>query len=778
MPPSASPFTDTSHLLPIPNIMEFLMAQLRPILDGFNQTLERLSQEVGILSEDLARLKQGNEGRGSAEVITVEERDFEAKLEESFDQIDQVKKELEQQRMDLEERLHSQQAMLHYNLTNFKTDTDMKIKRSQKMIQINLHSINTSLTEVKLGQEQLEEEVQRGTGGPSHGEPAESPAFWNAISKLDNKVINNTVKVNALLEDLELASENIRDLQRGFRGLEDRIDQAGRNTQILFMETGLEVEAAKVEVENRVKELAENLTQQDLQLREMDTDMDYLFRNFYTNNSNSKNCDCKAVAAGLARLEQEVANVTELANENRQALEDTTEDQDRWEVGWGTSVEDLKQGLQQVKESLAFEQDKSRLLHVNMSLLLTSQLTNKQEIHSLQENDNKKTAEIRKLTSSFSSLLKDAIRHTEVLEILLGEEVLEFKDRPSQEQEEYAIPLLRQRIQHTLVQVKHQNLSLTSLWKSTQQADNPAMDDEALVLTELGSRGLKRRSGDHQKDGLPDSPMGDRPDYSVSDFWSLGKEVEDLEAKVSRMEEQRCISCCNCTRDIAPSGPVEELQEELALLRRGLEDHLKMFKNVFSNMDGLAGSDGTLDLDKLWALMKKKEARKQRRQQKDKKVELREIHVGKKANLRSKRDASLETAVLTQITDAPLMFLAGTSDGANKTGTVIFEKVSLNHGQGYSHETGTFRVPTAGVYLFVLTADFGPGPSLAYLKRGDTTAATLHQNLRKPSGPMTRVCVLELEQGEQLRFELAEGTLLYGTPADNTFAGLLLFRNT
>lgn len=130
------------------------------------------------------------------------------------------------------------------------------------------------------------------------------------------------------------------------------------------------------------------------------------------------------------------------------------------------------------------------------------------------------------------------------------------------------------------------------------------------------------------------------------------------------------------------------------------------------------------------------------------------------------------------MTDVPLVFLAGTHDGANETGTVIFEKVLLNHGQMYSEETGTFRAPAAGVYLFVLTVDFGPGPSLARLKRGETTLATLNQNLRQPAGPVSRLSLLELERGEQLRFELSEGTVQHNKMADNTFAGLLLFRNT
>lgn len=96
----------------------------------------------------------------------------------------------------------------------------------------------------------------------------------------------------------------------------------------------------------------------------------------------------------------------------------------------------------------------------------------------------------------------------------------------------------------------------------------------------------------------------------------------------------------------------------------------------------------------------------------------------------------------------------------------------------YSPETGTFRAPTAGVYLFVLTLDFGPGPSLAQLKRGEEVAASLYKSTRKAWGPVTRVCLLQLQQGEEVQLKLVQGTLEPGKPQDNTFAGLLLQQST
>lgn len=130
-----------------------------------------------------------------------------------------------------------------------------------------------------------------------------------------------------------------------------------------------------------------------------------------------------------------------------------------------------------------------------------------------------------------------------------------------------------------------------------------------------------------------------------------------------------------------------------------------------------------------------------------------------------------------RLPENPLIFVASSRDGVHTPGTIVFETTSLNHGQMYSPETGTFRAPTTGVYLFVLTLDFGPGPSLAQLKRGQEVAASLQQSM-KSSGPATRICLLQLQQGEEVQLELVQGTLKHRKPQDNTFAGLLLLKTT
>ncbi|CDQ61151.1 unnamed protein product [Oncorhynchus mykiss] len=712
-------------------MMALLMSQLQPMLDGFNRTLEHLTQEVEGLSRDVALLQNSQweveeaalRGAGAGEGPEA----LEVKLEQSFQDTKEVRRELERQRAEMADRLHSQHAMLHYNITNFKTDIDGKIKRNHKMLQVNLQSMNATLSDMKLEQDRL--------SGDS--------AVWEAIARLDNKVVNNTVRVNALVEDLEMANDNVLDLKRGFRDLEENIAQTGRNSQIQFMETGLEVEAAKVAVLNRVNELASNLTIHSEQLQEMETDMDYLYTQFYQNVSAAGDCDCKAFTASFSRLEQGLTNVTELANDNRLALDGST---DAGSEHWGPSVDD-------VMASLAFEQEKSRTLQHNLTQLMTSVLGSHRDVLSLQESDKRLEAEMRHLSSSFYSLLKDAIRHTEVLEMLLGEEVMGFMDWPLHKQEAHSIPALQKRLQHMQHQIRGQNLSLTTLLDAARAEEVPS-SDEPSVLVDLASRGLKRRSGDQRSDHLMDSAASeDRQDYSDSDLQSLEKAVEELGEKVNRLEYRPCPASCNITKDSTSGGVEAKMQVEVAWLRKGLENHLRLFKNVFSNSEGLAESESTLDLDQLWALMKRKE-RKRERKRKDKKEGIKD-HIGERANLRSRRD----TSVLSKLRDSPLMFLARSIQRSRPSDSLLVSgDTSLNLGQMYSTHTGMFQAPLAGVYLFVLTLNFEPGPSLSGLRRENgELAATLHQDKMASYGPVTRVCLLQLRQGEELRLELLGG---------------------
>lgn len=122
-------------------MMALVMSQLQPILQGFNHSLEHLSRQVGDLARDVAQLKSSQREAELQEEPPEEPELDEAvvehdKLDEVFQHIREVQRQMESQRTDMEDRLHSLHAMLHYNFTSFKTDIDMKLKRHQKILQV------------------------------------------------------------------------------------------------------------------------------------------------------------------------------------------------------------------------------------------------------------------------------------------------------------------------------------------------------------------------------------------------------------------------------------------------------------------------------------------------------------------------------------------------------------------------------------------------------------------------------------------------------------------
>ncbi|KAK6482168.1 multimerin-2-like [Huso huso] len=785
--------TDSAALLSLlaqlllPHLEALVKEHVQREWDGFNTSLQSLSRELGGLAQDVEVLRKGP-GRG--EEGREGRQDFESKLQENVYKLDQLGALLSSQGWELHEKLHSQQAALHYNLTAIKTETDVKVKRNQKMIQVKLQALNVSLAEVKREQERLGEELRRqrhsgreeggeegGVVGGQSGQGGVEPSVWEAIRWLERKVSENSGNVTYLVEENDLSAQNVQDLQREFLNLESTLQETTREIRVLFMESGLTVEDSKVEVLQGVRGLAANLSTLEGQLRnvsdkveEFSLDIDDLYGLY------PSHCNCQSLAAELAllgdELREELRNCTRVTENNRHKLEEASHG--AWRPGLTNSVEDLIMGLQQVQRSLAFEQEKHRALHLNMFQLQGAGLGLQHEVSRLRDKEGYWTAEIQRLSSSFQSLLADTVRHAEVLEAMLGADVLEFTSEMSSQLGELSVPTLQESVREALAGLRAHNSSLVSLERRveglllelgrerSERAAPPISTSEGPPSGD--SRAVERRSGDLR---LGEPLIGDRSlDRELSD---LKGTLKDLGAQVRKLKEQQqpCPqSCCNCT--VVPSGG---WAGELQKLRQDLESHLQVFHGVFGDTEALAASNVTVDLSQLWSATRKIERRRQKGRERGHKG-------GKTSRLgdvvkRNTKDTWLETHVSL---DPPVVFLASILKVSNQTRTAVFKRAVLNTWQCYSPETGVFTAPARGLYLFTLSLDFGPGPVLGQLMRGGVLVVRLHQNHRKPVGPLTRVCLLELVQGEQVRLELLQGSLERGSQADNTFGGVLLFR--
>lgn len=87
--------------------------------------------------------------------------------------------------------------------------------------------------------------------------------------------------------------------------------------------------------------------------------------------------------------------------------------------------------------------------------------------------------------------------------------------------------------------------------------------------------------------------------------------MEELRLKVLWLEQRQPST--SAEREAPSSGVEAKLQAELTWLKKGLEEHLRMFKNVFSNADLLEKTQATLELDKLWDLMKTNDGKKEKK---------------------------------------------------------------------------------------------------------------------------------------------------------------------
>lgn len=490
--------------------------------------------------------------------------------------------------------------------------------------------MNSSLLEVKDKQEQLEEEFQRvlrlvSQMSSPEREPQEDTAVWEAINRLDNKVVNNTVQLSILNEDHVQATRTIKQLQTSWEALEERVTKNDRKNEDRYIEAFLEVDAAKVAVGKSTDELSNNVTLLQSTVQELEEDLDHLFIQFSKNISiGSRDCDCSGLSKSVVHLKLAVANISVIANENRLALDSAAEERvNIWENGgWGQPVEEIKLGLHTVQNLLALEQEKRRTLQQTLSTLQTSVLSSQTDIEALQQQDNQKSGEIKHLFNSFSSLLQDAIRHSSVLEVLLGEEVLEFIEWSSQVQKAHSIPTLKMMISDLQEQINKHSQSLASMLNS----EDPTAGEPS-ELADWIAEDLKRRQKELKTEHFSENPSGHK------DSFALEKAVEQLKAHVIKLRDQQCLSCCDCTKDATSKGVEAKLQAELSSVHKSLDDHLRLFSSIFSNSDGLTASEATVDLDQLLALMKKKEAKLQRKKQK-KRAETQ----------RSKRDTSLQTA--------------------------------------------------------------------------------------------------------------------------------------
>lgn len=126
-------------------------------------------------------------------------------------------------------------------------------------------------------------------------------------------------------------------------------------------------------------------------------------------------------------------------------------------------------------------------------------------------------------------------------------------------------------------------------------SDQPSFLSDDWLSGVTDSSSVRSRTHEHQ--GVLRAPQF----RDGSGLWNLEKAVDEVQRRVQGLEESQHNNSEAETR----------LHAEVMWLKRGLEEHLRVFKNIFSNTDKLAASRQTLELDKVFELVKRRQRKRE-----------------------------------------------------------------------------------------------------------------------------------------------------------------------
>ncbi|CAI9597505.1 unnamed protein product, partial [Staurois parvus] len=367
----------------LPHVENFLKAHFNPVWNSFNKSLQNLNSMVKNLSENV----ESNRKRLDTFLEnTVPKKDlyelgtkFESKIQENVDKLEQLKH-------DMANHFHTQQAVIHFNFTMFKTDTDMKLKRNLKMQQSQYSYLNFSISELRRGQEQIQDDIF----DLSQNITLQCGQREGEVVSITNTQINDTLRVHEkeiqeLLTEQDVIFENISTLEKWIKELRTEFKKNTERVQVQFMEKSLILEEYKVLIQRQIMEL--NYTIASIQ-----DSIDELF----------KDCDCHKMNADILALVEIQRNFSNQYRDILYGIEDVKQKEGSSKISLQNSVEDLSLELQLNRQSLTAQQEQGRkLMHITNQL--QSQATNfTDDVKFLRLENNQIHNHIKHLGSSFS----------------------------------------------------------------------------------------------------------------------------------------------------------------------------------------------------------------------------------------------------------------------------------------------------------------------------------------------------------------------------------------
>ncbi|XP_031973006.1 multimerin-2 isoform X1 [Corvus moneduloides] len=748
-----------------PHVENFLRRHFSPMWASFNRSLQNLSNIVRNLSHDVEANKKSIERFQESTVPKKEFQElgtkFESKIQENTVKVDQVKR-------DIEDQVHMQQANIHYNLSMIKADTDTKLKKLHKIQQTHFLALNNSIANVKQEQNLLENKLEALKKNLTELSSHYGPKDVNSqlTSRQIREILSGHAKqLKELHIDSDVAFQNIEVLGRWFKELKKNISKyRPEDLTITLAEKSVIMEENNAAMERQISEL--NYTLSNLQENYSDL-LRYM-----------EECNCQRIPSDADVLEEDPQNSTysleDSQSKDMKHLESVFRDL------FQSEIEELSSAIPSIHLSLNLRQEENRQLQSQVTAF-------SEDIGLLKKKDEEIHRHIKYLNSSFSSLLKDAMRHEEALEALLRHEFLDvfFEDDFSS-----LIPSvfqLQESLRHFSDKLQEQNVTLQSLMRrfhllerghqNNHDAHMPPKHpkQETQTSSTLQEVSSQRSIIEHMEPNY-EAVKDDSLDSSAyNDIMTLKNDIKHLSLAIKRHESRGDTSlCCNHTiaNAIEPLNvSVETLSADLATIKRNLEEHLLTFKKLFGSNEELVASNVSLDVIKIQSMLNRKGRRQQKGQDKQRDKKRPEKH---RENTQKTGRNTVQTELVEK--DSLVAFHVGFSERKDKEKTVRFNETYLNYGNSYFSEQGHFKAPHKGVYLFVISVEFSSGPALGQLSFSRGYKRTLSSSQRKtPHGnTMTTFAMAEMEKGETVCFELLQGSVVKRSPPGTTMGGFLI----
>ncbi|NXC94552.1 MMRN2 protein, partial [Certhia familiaris] len=747
-----------------PHVQNFLRRHFNPMWASFNRSLQNLSNMVKNLSHDVEANKKSIERFQESTVPKKEFQElgtkFESKVQENIVKVDQVKR-------DIENQVHMQQANIHYNLSMIKADTDTKLKKLHKIQQSHFLALNNSIANMKQEQNLLEHKLEalkkNLTELSSHHGPKDENSQLT-IKQMNDILSGHAKQLKELYMESDVAFQNIAVLERWFKELKKNLSKY-RPEDLTIAEKSVIIEENNAAMEKQISGL--NYTLSNLQENYSDL-LQYM-----------EECNCQRVSSDTEVLGEDPRNST-------YSLEDTQSKDMKhlesvFQEFFKSEIEELSSAIPSIHLSLNLRQEENRRLQSQVTAF-------SEDIGLLKKKDEEIHQHIKYLNSSFSSLLKDAMRHEEALEALLRHEFLDvfFEDDFSS-----LIPSvfqLQESFRHFSDKLQEQNVTLESLTRrfhplerghqNNHDAHMPPKHpkEETQTSSTLYEVSSQRSIIEHMEPNYEAAKDDSLDSSAYNDIMTLKNDIKHLSLAIKRHESRGDVSlCCNHTiaNAIEPLNvSVETLSADLETIKRNLEEHLVTFKKLFVSNEELGASNINLDVTKIQSMLNKKGRKQQKGQDKQRDKKGPEKHREKTQTISGRN--TVQTELVEK--DSLVAFHVGFSERMDKDKTVRFNETYLNYGNSYFSEHGHFRAPHKGVYLFVISVEFSSGPALGQLSFSRGYKRTLASSQRKtPHGnTMTTFAMAEMEKGETVCFELLHGSVVKRSPPGTTMGGFLI----